>query len=88
MSKSIDINFQASAGSHRTWIFAEDLSRSLKSSGLGLLPMTEADAVKMHLRIRKIKTRELRRCIALINQLLEEHHMTDETTVSEGSSEA
>jgi hypothetical protein len=87
MSKSIDINFQASADCFRTWIFAEDLSLSLKSSGLGFLPMAEADAVKTHLHIRKIKTRELRRCIALIKQLLEKHHMTDEATVSEGSSE-
>jgi hypothetical protein len=87
MSKSIDINFQASAGSHRTWIFAEELSLSLKSSGLGLLPMAEADAVKTHLHIRKIKTRELGRCIALIRRLLKKHHMTDEATLSAGSSE-
>jgi hypothetical protein len=85
VSKSIDINFQASADGFRIWIFAEDLSRSLKSSGLGLLPMAEADAVKTHLHIRKIKTRELRRCIAFINQLLENHQMTDEATVSEGN---
>jgi hypothetical protein len=87
VSRSVDIEIRASAGSHRIWIFAEDLSRSLTSSGLGVLPMAEADAVTTHLRITAIKKRNLRRCIALVEKLLDEHHMRNEVVVSEGGAE-
>jgi hypothetical protein len=46
----------------KAWIFAEDLSRELQKTGLGILPMAEADAVKDFLRIRDIQARKLKRC--------------------------
>ena len=70
-------------GKLRIWLLAEDMSLALTSSGLGRLPMQEADAVKTHLRMTAIKKGELRRCLALIEQLLNKHHMTTEAVVSE-----
>ena len=88
MPQSITIQFDLAARGHREFLnihklrnFTEALSLGLERSELGLLPMDEADAATTHVRITKIRKRNVRRCLALIRELLEEHNMTDEADV-------
>jgi hypothetical protein len=84
MSRLIELSFSDKADSFKVWIFAEDLSRELEASGLGFLPMVEADAVKSSLRIREIKARELNRCVELVDKLIDRHYMREHVTVQQG----
>jgi hypothetical protein len=59
MSRLVEPSFSDKADRLKVWIFAEDLSRELEASGLGFLPMREADAVKNFLRIRDFCAFEL-----------------------------
>ena len=81
MSRSIKLLISEKAESFETWLFAEDLSRELQASELGVLPMAEADAVKNTLLIREIKARKLKRCHELIDTLIDRHHMREHVSV-------
>jgi hypothetical protein len=88
MSQSIEIHFDLRAGGHPEVMnidkfrnYAEELSLSLDRSELGVLPMGEADAATTHVRIMKIRKRNVRRCLALVKELLEKHYMTDAADV-------
>jgi len=85
LSQSITIHFALRADGrpdlHKLRNVAEELSLSLGRSELGELPMDEADAATTHVRIVKIRKRNVRRCLALIKELLEKHYMTDEANV-------
>lgn len=93
MSQSITIHFDLQAGGqpefrniHRFRNYAEEMSLSPERSELGSLPMDEADPATTHVRIRitKIRRRNVRRCMSLINELLEKHYMTDEADIRVG----
>jgi hypothetical protein len=77
MAKSIAIQFAKGNDSHRTWICCEDLSRVLTDTGLGSLPMSEADAVVDRIIIKQIPTRKLKRCRAVVMDILDKHHFHD-----------
>jgi len=64
--------------------FAEALSLALERFELGSLPMDEADVATTHVRITKIRKRNLRRCLALIEGLLEQHFMKDTADIFVG----
>jgi hypothetical protein len=81
MSRLIELSISGKADSSKTWIFAEDLSRELQASGLGVLPMAEADAVKDLLQIREIKARKLKRCSEIVDVLIDRHYMREHVTV-------
>ena len=66
---------------HKIRNFAEALSLALERSGLGALPMDEADRATTHVRIAKIRKRNLRRCLAVVDELLEQHLMKDEVDI-------
>jgi len=88
LSRSITIRFDLKAGGdpeflniHKSRNFAEALSLELEQFELGSLPMNEADSATTHIRIAKIRKRNLRRCLALIEGLLEQHFMKDTTNI-------
>lgn len=82
MAHAIQIDFihlperSRSQSIHRIRNFAEALSLSLGE--LGALPMSEADAAIDNVTVVDIKTRNIRRCEALISELLKKHMMTNE----------
>jgi hypothetical protein len=67
--------------SHKLWIFAEDLSRSLGE--FGTLPMSEADTVVDVLVVTKIRRAGIRRCRSFIERLLKKHFLTDDCEIVE-----
>jgi hypothetical protein len=88
LSQSIIIHFDLGARGHPEFLnihrfqnFAEALSLELERSELGVLPMEEVDRATTHVRITKIRKRNVRRCLALIEELLEQHIMKDEANV-------
>ena len=83
MSPSISIQFHTE-DVHRIRNFAEGLSLSLdrSSEDLGTLPIAEADAATTYVRVAGIRKRNLRRCLAFVAQLLEQHHLTEQTVVA------
>ena len=88
MSRSITLRFDLNAGGdpeflniHKIRNFAEALSLALERSELGSLPMDEADRATTHVRIAKIRKQNLRRCLVLVDELLEQHFMKDEVDV-------
>jgi hypothetical protein len=83
VSRSIAIQFHIE-DVHRIRNFAEDLSRSLDraSEDLGRLPMAEADAATTHVRVTGIRKRNLRRCLAFVGRLLEQHYLAEQTVVA------
>lgn len=83
MSRLIELDISERADSSKTWIFAEDLSRELQVSGLGVLPMAEADAVENKLQIREIKASKLKRCRELVDKLIDRHYMREHVTVQQ-----
>jgi hypothetical protein len=83
MSRSIELSISHQAESDKVWIFAEDLSRELEASGLGVLPMAEADAVTDFLQIREIKASKLKRCVELVNRLIDKHYLREHVTVQQ-----
>jgi hypothetical protein len=84
MSRFIKLSISERADSFKTWIFAEDLSRELQVSGLGVLPIVEADAVKNMLQVREIKASKLKRCRELVDELIDRHYMREHVTVKQG----
>ncbi len=88
MAQSITIDFQprpdypAVLEVDRYRNFAEELSLSLDRSDLGTLPMAQADAVSAQIRITGIKKRDVGRCLALLENLLEQHFLTDQAKMS------
>lgn len=83
MSRSIELSISHQAESSKVWIFAEDLSRELEASELGVLPMAEADAVDDFLQIREIKASKLKRCIELVNRLIDKHYLREHVRVQQ-----
>ena len=83
MSRAIELSFSDKADSFKVWIFAEDLSRELERSELGFLHMTEADAVTNFLRIREIKASKLKRCVELVDKLVDKHYMREHVTIQQ-----
>ena len=88
MSRSIIIRFDLSAGGepeflniHRVQNDAEALSLELERSELGALPMDEADRATTEVRITGIRKRNLRRCQALVDELLDRHFMKDASSI-------
>ena len=88
LSQSITIRFDLKAGGRPEFLsihtfqnFAEALSLALERFELGSLPMNEADDATTHIRIAKIRKRNLRRCLTLIEGLLEQHFMKDTTNI-------
>jgi hypothetical protein len=88
LSRSITIRFALKAGGHPEFLnihkfrnFTEALSLELERFELGSLPMDEADGATTHVRITKIRTRNLRRCLTLIEGLLEQHFMKDTANI-------
>jgi hypothetical protein len=84
VSQSITLRFDLKAGGdpeflniHKIQNYAEALSLALDRSELGSLPMDDADRATSHLRISKIRKRNLRRCLALIDELLNRHFIKD-----------
>jgi len=91
LSQSITIRFDLKAGGRPEFLsihtfqnFAEALSLALERFELGSLPMDEADVATTHVRITKIRKRNLRRCLALIEGLLEQHFMKDTADIFVG----
>jgi hypothetical protein len=84
MGHLIELSISEKADSFKTWIFAEDLSRELHASELGVLPMAEADAVKDMLKIRQIKASKLKRCRELVDKLIDRHYMREHVTLQLG----
>lgn len=88
MSRSITLRFDLNAGGdpeflniHKIRNYAEALSLELDRSELGSLPMDDADRATSHVRISRIRKRNLRRCLALIDELLGQHFMTDAVAI-------
>jgi hypothetical protein len=88
LSRSIMLRFDLNAGGepefvniHKIRNFAEALSLELDRSELGSLPMDEADRATTQVRITEIRKRNLRRCLALVDELLDQHFMKDGTDV-------
>ena len=88
LSRSITIRFDLKAGGqpeflniHKFRNFTEALSLELERFELGSLPMDEADSATTHVWITKIRKRNLRRCLALIEGLLEQHFMKDTANI-------
>jgi hypothetical protein len=81
MGHLIELSISKHADSFKTWIFAEDLSRELQASELGVLPMAEADAVKDMLQIRGIKASKLKRCRELVEGLIDRHYLREHVSV-------
>ena len=88
MSRSITLRFDLNAGGdpeflniHKVRNFAEALSLELERSELGSLPMHEADRATMQVRITNIRKRNLRRCLALVDELLDQHFMKDTVNI-------
>ena len=84
MSQSITIRFDLKTGGRPEFLnihtfrnFTEALSLALERFELGSLPMDETDGATTHVRITKIRKRNLRRCLALIEGLLKQHFMKD-----------
>jgi hypothetical protein len=86
MSREIRIKFRRRPDSHNVWIFAEDLSRAFERTGLGLYPMSDADAVVDLIVVTKIHARELKRALSLTEDLLAKHYFTNDVIVEHGSS--
>jgi len=87
LSRSITIRFDLKAGGqpeflniHKFQNFTEALSLELERFELGSLPMDEADGATTHVWITTRK-RNLRRCLALIEGLLEQHFMKDTANI-------
>jgi hypothetical protein len=57
------------------------LSLELEQSELGSLPMDEADRATTQVRITAIRKRNLRRCLAVVDELLDQHFMKDEVDI-------
>jgi len=88
LSRSITLRFDLNAGGdpeflniHKIRNFAEALSLELERSELGSLPMDEADRATAQVRITAIRKRNLRRCLALVDELLDQHFMKDGANV-------
>ena len=88
MPRSITLRFDLNAGGdpeflniHKIQNFAEALSLELDRSELGSLPMDDADRATSHVRISQIRKRNLRRCLALVDELLDQHIMMDAVTI-------
>lgn len=88
MSRSITLRFDLNAGGdpeflniHKIRNFAEALSLELERSELGSLPMDEADRATTHVRIAKLRKRNLRQCLALVDELLDQHFMKDDVSI-------
>ena len=88
MSRSTTLRFDLGAGGdpeflniHKIRNFAEALSLELERSELGSLPMDEADRATTQVRITAIRKRNLRRCLALVDEVLAQHFMKDGTDV-------
>ncbi|CDX28690.1 hypothetical protein MPL3356_80439 [Mesorhizobium plurifarium] len=64
-----DLNF-------RIWIFAEDLYRALRSNELASLTLDEVDRVSSQLIIPIRSKRRVHRTAAVIEQVLEQHFLT------------
>ena len=77
MPRAITVRFPKGSESHRIWICCEDLSRTMSESGLGVLPMSEADSVVDRILIKEIKARQLKRCLSVVMQVLDRHHFYD-----------
>ncbi len=86
MSRMIKIRFPRRSDSHIVWIFAEDLSREFERSGLGLYPMSEADAVVDLIVISRFTPRELKRALRLTEDLLAKHYFANDAIVELGPS--
>jgi len=88
LSRSITLRFDLNAGGdpeflniHKIRNLAEALSLELERSELGSLPMDEADRATMQVRITAIHQRNLRRCLALVDELLDQHFMKDDVDI-------
>jgi hypothetical protein len=88
LSRSITIRFDLNAGGdpeflniHKVRNYAEALSLELERSELGSLPMDEADRATTHVRITRIRKRNLRRCLVLVDELLDQHFMKDDVNI-------
>jgi hypothetical protein len=88
LSRSITLRFDLNAGGdpeflniHKIRNFAEALSLELDRSELGSLPMDEADRATTQVRITEIRKRNLRRCLALVDELLDQHFMKDDVSI-------
>jgi hypothetical protein len=64
-----DLNF-------KIWIFAEDLYRALRSNEPASLPLEDVDRISSQLVIPVRSKRRVRRAVAVIEQVLEEHFLT------------
>ncbi len=88
MPRSITLRFDLNAGGdpeflniHKIRNYAEALSLELERSELGSLPMDDADRATTHVRVSRIRKRDLRRCLALVDELLDQHFMMDTVTI-------
>ena len=84
--KTLKLTFHANAphkiqsDSHKIWIFAEDLSRTLGE--LGTLSMDDADKVADILLVTKIRSRHLGRCRQHIEKLLQRHFLDNDCEIT------
>jgi hypothetical protein len=83
MSRTIEVIILGEEPSHKLWIFAEDLSRVITTSGLGHYPMTEADQIVDRLHITSIHARKLRQTKRLVQDVLDRHFLSASTTLVE-----
>ena len=70
-----DLNF-------KIWIFAEDLYRALRSNELASLSLDEVDRVSSQLIIPVRSKRRVRRAVAVIEGVLEQHFLTQVARLS------
>jgi hypothetical protein len=80
---AIEVIIQGDEPSHKVWIFAEDLSRAMTRTGLGVYPMADADQIVGRLRITSVHGKKLRRAVRLVQECLDRHFLSASITFVE-----
>lgn len=88
MSRWIKVTFHDTSDTHKLRNCTEDLSLKLRGTTFGALSFDEAGEVgfkRDFVRIVDVPTRQLRRGIAFVEQLLKKHYYENSTSISSGS---
>jgi hypothetical protein len=67
----------------KIWIFAEDLYRTSKASGIASMPLDEVDKVKSHLRLLIHSKKYARQVEKSVRELLVEHFLLPRAHLSQ-----
>lgn len=86
MARHIVIDFDTTAEdsdlNFKIWIFAEDVYRAFRSNELASLSLADVDRVSSQLIIPVRSKRRVRRAVAVIEQVLEEHFLAEVARLS------